>query len=170
MNNTKYYIEKYKSYIKNTKKKGFYNKGDSCEYWGNIESDFGDLQKLLVYSNKNDCFFDIGCGAGQTMYFLKMFGYENVNGVELNVDLYNYCKEQGFNVYNENMVESEMNYLKEADIIYFYCPIKNKETKEFVLNKICEKMKIGSILYLKLCKIEKNNFFSISSNIYKKIK
>ncbi len=170
MNNTQYYIDSYNFYINRTKDIGFYNKGNSDEYWGNIESSFYDLQNLLMHSNKDDCFFDLGCGAGQVMYFLKMFGYKNINGVELNSDLYDYCKEQGFNVYNEDMIKSEMNYLKKADLIYFYCPIKDDFLKKELLNKICNKMKIGAIIYAKLCEIEGDNFKQLSFNVYKKIK
>ncbi len=48
---------------------------------------------------KNGNVLDIGCGNGQTLYFLKKRGF-NPFGVELNDNTANSAKKNGFNVYN----------------------------------------------------------------------
>lgn len=170
MNNTQGILDRYKDYTTRNKKLGLYNKNNSNEFWGNIESHYTDLLFLGKYSNKNLSFFDVGCGAGQTLDFAKSLGFDKVSGLEIDETLYKECLKNGFDVINENVVTSKLNFLKDFDIIYFYCFIKDDELKNKVLKNICENMKVGSIIKAKLVEFDFENFKELERNIYKKIK
>lgn len=157
-------IKSYKEYL--TKTSNLYNKNNSEKYWGNIPSHIFDLMFLSNYKNKS--FFDIGCGAGQTLYLAKLLGLKNINGLEIDKELVNQCNKIGFDVINEDATKTDFKYLINYDVIYFYCFIKEESLKKNVLNKICKNMKINSVIKAKSCIIKKDNFIKISENLYKK--
>lgn len=170
MNSTQGILDRYKDYVTRNKKLGLYNKNNSNEFWGNIESHYTDLLFLGKYCNKNLSFFDVGCGAGQTLDFAKSIGFHKVSGLEIDEALYKECLKNGFDVINENVVTSKLDFLKEFDIIYFYCFIKEDELKNKVLKNICSNMKVGAIIKAKLVEFDFENFVEVSRDEYKKIK
>lgn len=170
MNSTKNLIDNYNNYISKNKELGLYNKNNSDKYWGNIESPISSLFWLGEYSNKGLSFFDIGCGGGQILNFTKNLGFHKVSGIELDKELCEICKENGFEVINDNIINNELKVLKEFDILYFYCFAKNNEEKQFILNKICNKMKVNAIIKVLLCEINRKDFKEINKGLYKKIK
>ena len=159
-------ISAYKDYLKKTD--SLYNKNNCSVFWGNIPSHIFDLMFLSKYRGKS--FFDIGCGAGQTLYLANLLGLKNISGLEIDKELVNKCSENGFHVINECVTKTDFNYLNKYDVVYFYCFIKDEKLKEIILDKICENMSINSVINTKLCDINNDDFLKISENLYQKIK
>jgi len=170
VNSTQEILDRYNGYLTRNKKLGLYNKNNSNEFWGNIESHYTDLLFLGKYSNKDLSFFDVGCGSGQTLDFAKSLGFHKVSGLEIDKTLYEECLKNGFDVINENVITSKLDFLKNFDIIYFYCFIKEEDLQKKVLKNICNNMKVGAIIKVKLVKFDFENFVEVNRGEYKKIK
>lgn len=158
-------IKAYKDYLSKTSQ--YYNKNNSELFWGNIPSHVSDLMFLSNYRKLS--FFDIGCGAGQTLHLANLLGFTKVSGLEVDKTLYKECLKNGFDVINENIITSKLEFLKDFDLIYFYCFIKEEGLKKIVLTNICNNMKIGSIIKIKLAKFDFENFIEIEKEVFKKI-
>jgi 2-polyprenyl-3-methyl-5-hydroxy-6-metoxy-1,4-benzoquinol methylase len=77
--------------------------------------DIGDLYKRYApfakYNfirhfpkNKNLRIIDIGCGFGQMLHALKHYGYDNISGVDLSPESVDFCRNNGFQVTQGDLV------------------------------------------------------------------
>ncbi len=106
----------YKAFIKK------YNLTDGSKHqktivsYNSYEGTSISLAQKLVSSgeiNKDDKIFDIGCGAGIFLSFLWVNGYKNLQGIELNKELYDLC------VNNLEMLGCPTKKIFNEDAIYF---------------------------------------------------
>jgi SAM-dependent methyltransferase len=85
-----------------------------------------------IPNNKNIQILDLGCGKGHYIGALQMLGYKNVIGVDVSESIVNYCKKQGLNVVQDNLV----NYLKvnknKHDVIIFNDVIEHFSKSEII--------------------------------------
>ena len=49
---------------------------------------FDNIMKLIDI-NENDCFIDIGCGKGATLYYATKYPFKRIAGIEIEPSLYN---------------------------------------------------------------------------------
>jgi SAM-dependent methyltransferase len=170
MNSTQFLLDKYKNYISRNKNLGLYNKNNSDKFWGNIPSGYSQLIFLSRYVGKDYSFFDIGCGAGQVLDFARNIGIDKVSGLEIDNELYQECINNGFDVINGDLINIDLSFLKNFDILYFYCIIKDESLMGLTMQRICDSMKVGSIIKADLVDFKVKNFNEIGLNLYKKIK
>jgi len=124
---------------------------------------------LLKYYKPNLNLLDIGCGIGNILELSTEIGY-NSYGVEINKRLSKYHKELNLNVKYDNILNMDLSFLKNIDIIYLYRPIGDIEKSNILFEKIYKYCKNScKIIYLlphlfeiktirKYIIIEKENF------------
>ena len=98
-----------------------------------------------LYDINNDFkFYDLGCGVGSVLYFLKKIGYKNPTGVEMNLDLKKYHND--LDVIYGDLLELDLSFLRDANIIYLYRPIKDEILSSKLIDNILLNTKPGTII------------------------
>lgn len=121
---------------------------DDDEYCREVTSDY-DYLKLVKYLfdyNNNFKFYDLGCGIGNVLYFVKLIGYKNPVGVELQSELKEFHEKLNLDVIYGDLLKMDLSFLKDADIIYLYKPIYDDSLANKLINKILRKTKKGVII------------------------
>lgn len=62
------------------------------------------LKDVLGNRSKSLSILDIGCGYGNILYGLKNFGFTNIAGIDVSKDAVMYCREQGLNVIEQDVL------------------------------------------------------------------
>jgi SAM-dependent methyltransferase len=118
------------------------------EYCKEVTSDY-DYLKLVKYLfdyNNNLKFYDLGCGIGTLLYFVKVIGYKNPVGVEFQSELKEFHKKLNLDVIYGDLLKMDLSFLKDADIIYLYKPIYDDSLANKLITKILRKAKKGVII------------------------
>lgn len=101
---------------------------------GNQEA-YVDNYSDLLPCNKNAEILDIGCGAGQLLYYLKMRGYENIQGVDIGSEQIELVKKMGISAC---VISSLTDYLKSKieyyDLIIMTGVIEHFKKDELLVN------------------------------------
>ena len=140
-----------------------------------------NVEKLLKrYYHKGSKLLDIGCGFGNILRLSNYIGYEST-GIEINEKLSKYHK--GLNVIYGDILNMNLNFIKEFDIIYLYRPIEPLDKCDKLFDLLYDNMKDScKIIYLlphdfSFNHIRKFNFLvknkridGIKINVLKKIK
>lgn len=102
--------------------------------------------------NKKDAYIlDIGCGIGCNLFCLKLLGYNNVKGIEIEGEFVNIAKNNGFDV---ELVDDTISWLKkhrcQYDLIFLLDVLEHIEkTRQIdLLKAIRESLKEGGKLIL----------------------
>jgi len=113
------------------------------------------LQQIKKYyhNDKSARIIDAGCGTGGFLEFIKSDGYENIYGLDLSRDAVQFCKEKGFFVIQDDILNITKHFESEkADIIvsndtlcYF-----EKNEKKIVLKSLASLLKPKGILIMNL--------------------
>jgi release factor glutamine methyltransferase len=96
------------------------------------EKDSYLLQKVLKENilNKKISVLEIGIGSGIQLETLKELGIKNIQGVDINPEAVEHCKNLGFNCFESNLFE---NVKGKFDLILFnppYLPEDKREDEE----------------------------------------
>lgn len=75
---------------------GLPDRPDPAQYQAQARAFTGRWSKWLPANRRAFC-LDLGCGAGEFLYFLKGRGYENIQGVDLNEQALELGKQMGLN-------------------------------------------------------------------------
>lgn len=76
-------------------------RGNKIEFFDDVEY----FYKGVLPSNKNARILDIGCGFGSWLYAMKMIGYENVEGIDMDPDAVSYVNEQHITCHYESVLD-----------------------------------------------------------------
>jgi len=96
-------------------------------------------------------FLDVGAGVGQKVYLAHLMGFDAF-GLELRPQLYKEAKEVMYNLrgygdsqfFNANALT--FNKYNEFNVIYFYCPIQDRDLQIQLEKRIAEKASVGTIV------------------------
>ncbi len=83
--------------------------------------------------NKDAKILDLGCGMGHFLYFLEKEGYNNYLGIDISPENIKFCKDKGFNVVQDDILEFLM---------------ENQKADVFILNDIIEHFSIDDAIKL----------------------
>jgi SAM-dependent methyltransferase len=122
-----------------------YNSEKYCrEVTSNYE--YLKLVKYLFDFNSNYKFYDLGCGIGSLLYFVKKIGYKNTVGVEYQEELVKIHKKLNLDVIYGDLLKMDLSFLKDADIIYLYKPIYDDSLANKLIDKILKNTKDSVVI------------------------
>lgn len=88
---------------------------------------------------------DLGCGIGNILYFPRKLGYD-VMGVEMQKRFEPIYNKYNLEVINGDLLNMDISFLKNMDIVYVYRPIRDHVLMNSLLDRVYTNMRSGSIL------------------------
>jgi len=129
---------------------GDYTKKNNIEY-GEVNSSYSKLYvlnliKMNIFPNENPKLCDLGCGYGTVVYFCNKMGYESI-GVEKEISLKEYHNKLGISVIYDDLLNMDLSFLKNMDVVYLYRPIKDYNLSEKLMKLVYDNTKDDVIIY-----------------------
>jgi len=98
----------------------------------------------------NGTFIDVGCGPGTKVILAHELGFK-AHGIEYDLELVKIAKKICMKVfYDDSTIELgdalTYNFYDKYDVIYYYCPLSDRDKQIILEKKIEDDMKVGAIL------------------------
>lgn len=115
--------------------KNYFEENSDSDYLkvhrANQES-YEDIFRDLLPLDKSAKVLEIGCGAGQLLYYLKTIGYTNIQGIDMGKEQTNFLKKMGI---EGHLIASIPDFLKDKKELYDFI-IMNQVIEHFTKSEL----------------------------------
>jgi len=93
------------------------------------------IKDMPYFKDKSPLLCDIGCGLGTVLYAANKLGYKTI-GVDINENLKKFHDRISLNVKYGDILDINLDFLKDVDVIYLYKPINDSDLNKKLLERI----------------------------------
>ena len=162
-------LHQYNEYIENLNRLGLIDENNyythTSDYWDNTCVDSSLLFPLINIYKDGMSLVDLGCGAGNIMFFSKLIGYKST-GIDYKSKYRHICRLHG-DFQLSNIEDIEIKTLNSYDVIYSYRPLR-VGFEEFI-NKVIDNMFEGQYLITPTYEIDSKVLKKVDEYTYIKI-
>jgi len=153
----------YQQFVNQLKREGYFNADMTLDHWAFRPVDFRWLKTLEKIANKGNTFLDLGCGAGNILYYADSLGYK-CTGVEFNPEFEKFL--QPFDYQIKDIQKLDPEFYSKFDVVYAYLPLK--EDRQDYYQKVISNIKTGAYWFCPFQYFDQINLIEVHPFIYRK--